>query len=411
MAFAHNRRGFNFKTSTLLWNALGGLGERWRMLDRILADRGHHDRVLDKAVSTIRGHNVLHPFWYYQDGWGDVSIANSFYNWLDSLQKEIKAQTDQSKIWTPRKMAIDFGPEMIHDEGFKTQEGRFTTSSLEISHLLPKESVQGRALFVSPTNIPIELADTKPTVILLAGTGEHGYGRRTSSMAIPLALRAGISSVVLESPFYGSRRPPNQVGSKLRRVSDLAVLGRVTIEETCSLLKHLSEEQGVKNMAVAGISMGGLHSAMTASVYSGSVGVVSWLGPPSAAPVFTEGLLSRFCEWKRLQTEIGNGALAKDVMNRFLCLTNIDNFPRPVDPSRGIFVIAEHDMYVPTEFSVSKWNSLQQEKWMGSRVEVIPGGHVSAILFGGPTMRKCVEYVLGVRKEDPFKESATRMPS
>ena len=404
MAFVPNP--FNFRTSTFVWNALDSFGERWRRLDTILRERGRHDRVLDRAVSSLRGRNVLHPFSYYPDGWGDITIAESFTAWLQNVKKEMETQ-HAARTWQPRKLNIDFGPSVVHNEGFVVREGRFRTCAHEIQHMLPKESVEARALFVSPKNPTPEIAEKKPTVILLAGTGEHGYGRRCSSLAIPLAIRAGISSVILESPFYGTRRPPNQVGSKLRRVSDLPVLGRVTIEETCSLLRYVLEEMGAKTAAVAGISMGGLHSAMSASLFSHSVGVVSWLGPPSAAPVFTEGLLSRFCEWKRLQNEVGNGALAKDVMYRFLCMTNIDNFPRPVDPSRGIFVIAEHDLYVPVDQSIASWHAVQQEKWRGSRVTVIPGGHVSATLFGGPTMRRCIEHVLDVRKEDPFQPNPT----
>jgi len=150
--------------------------------------------------------------------------------------------------------------------------------------------------------------------------------------------------------------------------------------------------------------MGGLHSAMTASLSPARLGVVSWLGPPSAAPVFTEGLLARFCEWKRLQSEVGNNAAAKDVMRRFLGLTDIANFPGPVDPKRGIFVIAENDLYVPTEQSINSWHAMQQEKWRGSRVVVIPGGHVSATLFGAQTMRKCIANVLNVSTEDPFPD-------
>ncbi len=42
--------------------------------------------------------------------------------------------------------------------------------------------------------------------------------------------------MALESPYYGSRRPPWQEGSKLVRVSDLLTLGRTTIEESLYLL-------------------------------------------------------------------------------------------------------------------------------------------------------------------------------
>jgi pimeloyl-ACP methyl ester carboxylesterase len=298
---------------------------------------------------------------------------------------------------------VNFGNTRKHDEGFVTVEGRFRTCALEIEHLLPKESLEARALFVSPSK---ETHPNKPTVILLAGTGEHGYGRRLSSVAIPLAVQAGVSSVILESPFYGSRRPPNQIGSKLRKVSDLPVLGRVTIEESCSLVRFLTEQMDVKSVTLAGVSMGGLHSAMTASLCPQSVGVVSWLGPPSAAPVFTDGLLARFCEWKRLQTEVGSAAAAKDVMRSFLSLTDIGHFPKPVDATRSIFVIAQDDLYVPTNVSISLWDTVRREKWQGSRVVVVPGGHVSATVFGSSGMRKCIEYTLGVRTEETlFREN------
>ena len=46
----------------------------------------------------------------------------------------------------------------------------------------------------------------------------------------------GVATMVLESPFYGRRRPQNQQGSRLLRVSDLLVLGRATIEESLCLL-------------------------------------------------------------------------------------------------------------------------------------------------------------------------------
>lgn len=48
--------------------------------------------------------------------------------------------------------------------------------------------------------------------------------------------------MVLESPFYGARRPV-QDSNRLLRVSDLLVLGRVTIEESLCLL-NWSHRQG-----------------------------------------------------------------------------------------------------------------------------------------------------------------------
>ena len=48
--------------------------------------------------------------------------------------------------------------------------------------------------------------------------------------------------MVLESPFYGKRRPAGQQGSRLLRVSDLLVLGRATIEESLCLLDWVQRQ-------------------------------------------------------------------------------------------------------------------------------------------------------------------------
>jgi len=161
--------------------------------------------------------------------------------------------------------------------------------------------------------------------IVLPGTGEHGYVRRAHYVAIPLVKAHGVAALVLEGPYYGSRMPAGQSGSKLNAVMDLPLLGRATIEEARSLAQWLTSPAAGEAVAaalsrvdagaplahsviMAGVSMGGLHSAMTASLLSGShlepLGVVSWLGPMSAAPVFTLGELGRAVHWRTLHDSL-----------------------------------------------------------------------------------------------------------
>lgn len=61
---------------------------------------------------------------------------------------------------------------------------------------------------------------------------------------------------MFSSPFYGQRRPFLQRGAKLLCVSDLLLLGKVTIEEARSLLYWLDSEAGFGKMGVCGLSMG-----------------------------------------------------------------------------------------------------------------------------------------------------------
>ena len=53
--------------------------------------------------------------------------------------------------------------------------------------------------------------------------------------------------MVLESPFYGARRPAEQQGAKLLHVSDLLTLGRSTIEESLFLLSW-AQKQGLTRL-------------------------------------------------------------------------------------------------------------------------------------------------------------------
>lgn len=394
------------RASLAIWDSINAMGTQWRKLDSVF-QCGKHDAMLDRFIGSLRAKNVFHSSNYFQDGFGDqeatAQYGNSFFQTLH--EPDYKPNPIETICFGER---ISWKNGNTNASGVSIQECSFTTSAKAISHILPQECLKARFLLVSPkSNQSAGTLPTRgslgPTVILLAGTGEHTFGRR-ASLAIPLAERAGISSIILESPYYGSRRPSQQPGAKLRTVSDLPTLGRCTIEETASLIRYFLTDNGYStDMCTAGVSMGGLHAAMSASaIPTTSVGVVSWLGPPSAVAVFTEGLLSRFCEWDMLKRETKTKD-ATEGMRGFLQVTDIDNFPKPSHPHRAILVLAENDMFVPFPHSQAKWRSMIQDKWNGAEVRVVKGGHVSATLFGAEQMRRCIEKVLNVvDHKDPF---------
>ncbi|KAL8096729.1 hypothetical protein AgCh_037634 [Apium graveolens] len=100
-------------------------------------------------------------------------------------------------------------------------------------------------------------------VVHLAGTGDHTFERRLR-IGGPL-LKKNIATMVLESPFYGQRRPLLQRGAKLLCVSGLLILGRATIEEARSLLYWLDSEAGFGKTGVCGLSMALLSKPQTHS--------------------------------------------------------------------------------------------------------------------------------------------------
>ena len=173
----------------------------------------------------------------------------------------------------------------------------------------------------------------RSTVVHLAATGDHGYSRRLLAYALPLARQHNIASVILESPFYGIRKPSYQNRSKLKRLSDLLLLGKATIEESLYVLRWLDGiGQGQRNV-ISGVSMGGVHACMVASMYSrfagegalggvgeerseggneggpgehhernrGVVGVVPLLAPRSASEAYCRGALRVGTSWDGLQ--------------------------------------------------------------------------------------------------------------
>lgn len=74
--------------------------------------------------------------------------------------------------------------------------------------------------------------------------------------ALPLLKEDGIGALLLENPFYGSRKPKDQRRSQLNQVSDLLVMGLALILE-CHVLIGWLEREGLGPVGVTGLSMGG----------------------------------------------------------------------------------------------------------------------------------------------------------
>lgn len=187
--------------------------------------------------------------------------------------------------------------------------------------------------------------------------------------------------------------------------------------------------EGFGAMVIAGTSMGGLHAAMAAaSAPRLPLGVASWVGPPSAANVFTTGALAGSVAWDALARDAREPAVRADIeamearlrelvpaafashdhaadalrdhaalmpanaprdavalVARALRITDITNFPPPRVPSAANFVVASHDQYVPrTRANVAQWRALLQS-WPGAHVQQLVAGHVSASLFHSDT--------------------------
>lgn len=345
---------------------------------------------LDHVYGALMYRMKLAPL-FFAKGWGGANLEL-----LERVAKQLVAADEprDSSLAQVAAAAAKLPPALIRPH-WKTvwetrtarlQEGAFLTACDEqLRNALPLESYIARVALLTPRNT--HPADTA-CVVHLAGTGDHGFQRRLK-LGGPL-LKDNIATMVLESPFYGERRPKQQRGAKLLCVSDLLLLGRATIEETRALLRWLKEEVGFNKLGVCGLSMGGVHAAMVGSLHPTPLAVLPFLAPHSAAVAFCEGILQYGTAWDALMRDQArtSGMTLEQVRERMrsvLGLTDVTKFPVPKKPEAVIFVSATNDGYIPRH-SVLEF----QRAWPGSEVRWVTGGHVSSFILHNKEFRRAI---------------------
>jgi hypothetical protein len=257
-------------------------------------------RALDALYSRLTRLNGK----FFADGWGDLDLVR--------IEAAREAAAAVSKRVAGATVAAAARGEAAAD-GFKPQwkqverqrgrytvyEARFESPAADASlpalkgPLLPRESQHARARLILPD--PHDGSGNSSNsnngiVVHLPATGDHEWSRRTR-LAVPMALGPQkLGALLLEGPFYGARRPEAQRGAKVRSVADLFVLGWATIAEALLLAgwaRGESERQGV-----CGLSMGGVHAAMSASLSPHPLAVAPLLAPRSAVFPYVDGALA-----------------------------------------------------------------------------------------------------------------------
>mmetsp|Transcript_67055 Transcript_67055/g.179232 ORF Transcript_67055/g.179232 Transcript_67055/m.179232 type:complete len:416 (-) Transcript_67055:126-1373(-) len=341
---------------------------------------------LDLAFATI--HSTVGTGKYWSDGWGIPEDVRRLLDVHSKRMGKVRAgslytneETLPSIQWKSQKR-VAMGKRSV-----LVQDGSFATPINDGT--LPPESRTARFQLLSP-----ELAipgSPRPAWVHLSGTGDQGYGMRRDVGA--LLLQQGVSSIVLESAYYGTRRPKRQTAGKLRRVSDMLSLGNATIEETLLMLRWL-RAAGFWPLGICGFSMGGVNAVLAAACCREfPVGVVTLCAPYSAVPVYLEGALARACDWRALQRDLGPasststpGAIssyaarraAEERMAQILTVTDLRRVPPPPVPAATILLQADDDAYVPTdspEVLAGAWATAEKPE-----IRRVNGGHVWAFL-------------------------------
>ncbi|OAY77158.1 Uncharacterized protein ACMD2_15146 [Ananas comosus] len=319
--------------------------------------------VLDHIYGTFLHRTKLGtPF--FSKGWGGSK--------LDLLERMVKQLFPEAETqnWPP-SIVKPVWRTVWETKTACLREGVFRTPCDEqLINALPPESRNARVALLAPNMF-----------FYMTGTGDHTFERRLR-LGGPL-LKENIATMVLESPFYGNRRPSLQRGAKLRCVSDLLLLGRVTIDESRSLLHWLEAEAGYGKTGICGLSMGGVHAAMVGSLHPTPIATLPFLAPHSAVVAFCEGVFQYCTAWEALREDAAQkaGMTLEQVRERLrsvLSLTDVTQFPVPKNPHAD-------DGYIP------KHSVLElQRAWPGSEVRWVTGGHVSSFLLHNDAFRKAI---------------------
>jgi hypothetical protein len=108
-------------------------------------------------------------------------------------------------------------------------------------------------------------------------------------------------------------------------------MGAGLIGETNAIIQWMLHEGSYGPFVLSGISMGGLMSCYSASLSDHPVGLVPYLSPTSALPLFYDGKVFgvSVADWKALQKTTPDGD-TKAKLNELLPMTDLENWPQPL---------------------------------------------------------------------------------
>ncbi|XP_059202249.1 protein ABHD18 [Centropristis striata] len=203
----------------------------------------------------------------------------------------------------------------IHDGFFMSPLEHF------VPGILPPEAVKARFQFI----VPKKWQKNNPVCIHLAGTGDHFFWRRRTLMARPMVKEAGMASLLLENPYYGYRKPKDQLRSCLKNVSDLFVMGGALILESTVLLRWL-EREGYWPLGMTGISMGGYMASLAVTNWPKPIPLIPCLSWSTASSVFTTGVLSKAVNWTELEKQYAINSVYEEEIMKLLDYCGADSF-------------------------------------------------------------------------------------
>ncbi len=265
----------------------------------------------------------------------------------------------------PTALHVRFSRARVHG-ALRILDGAIETPE----EMLPIESRVARVRWLKPRE-----GEPRAMAVAMAAWGDEGFAARQRLFAD--AVRAGISIMLLENPFYGERRRVGQRGARLSTVSDFLLMGRAAVRESHGLIAW-ARAQGIERVGVVGYSMGGQMAAISAALAPWPLHVVAIATAASPASVFLEGPLERDVAWSAL----GEGGRAR--LHKILTSISVLSMPPIRDRDHATLVGTRNDLIVPPrDVAAIARHWRVSPRWLED-------GHVSAIALRSHAISQAV---------------------
>lgn len=295
------------------------------------------------AVMVRRGPSRLRVF---PDGWGDGATVAQ----LGQTELLLQDVPDLDIRWSPTK----------HHPGHTSRDGWF-----EALTDMPEPSRIARVRMLEP------LEGTDRLCLLVAAWNDHGFDTR--ELLAALLLERGIGSLMLEIPFYGTRRVVAADEQAIRTVADFARMGLGTVIEGRSLLAHFRSRY---RMGVSGYSMGGNISALIGAAAGFPVAMAPLAASHSPGPVFLDGVISRGIQWDAL-----GGRGQEPRLREALSSVSVLGLPAPPWAGAAVLVAGRSDGFIPRTAT-----ERLHRHWPGSELRWRRGGHATLLWRQRPVL-------------------------
>lgn len=271
---------------------------------------------------------------FFKKGWGDPSHIKDLLHLRQSLGDPTSAYALQITNSLLKDVEVEIEKETKQDNVVFIDASFTSPFHTLLPHLMPEESRKAKfqLMYNEQTSTP-----STPLALHLAGTGDHKFYRRRILQGNHLLKEYAINSAFIENPFYGYRKPKDQLRSSVHYVTDIFIMGAALILESWVVLNWMMTNKIGSTFCLTGVSMGGFMASLAAGFWRQSpVALVPCLSWSSAAPVYTEGVLADALPWKCLTAQLSSIPAYKEIQQ---CISRGDFGAEYVNgghfPSRG----------------------------------------------------------------------------